>query len=114
MTPGTLLKSSYYTRWPNVPPYVVKSVSGPCTCPSYLDTLNRTRRGADGNWITVEPPASRPHYHLVVKCPGGGEGYLNGYAPAGPRWESVWGLGYLWQVDEAGEPVHPVQQELFA
>ena len=65
-------------------PYVVTSVSGPCTCPSFVDELNMD-----------EPPRSRPHIHMsCTDLKSGKSGYsLNGYDPE--TLQSVWGSDYI-------------------
>ena len=77
---GTIIKTSY-----NTGPYVVDKVIGPCTCPSYLSTLNQTK----------DNPAkdSEEHYHFTVKDADGqskSNSYLNGYRKVGDRILSVW------------------------
>ena len=73
--PGMIVRTSYGSG-----PYVITSVSGPCTCPAYLDVLNMRKA-----------PPSRPHYHLVAKevgKPRSSDYYLNGYDENG---NYVWG-----------------------
>jgi hypothetical protein len=55
----------------NTGPYQITIIMRDCTCPKYLDEINM-----------VDPPASKPHIHIVGIKPGGSKRnqfYLNGY-----------------------------------
>ena len=63
--------------------YRVESISEPCTCASYLNTINMK-----------DPPATEPHFHLVVYFEGGEymrayRGYLGWYKYDQGRFVSV-------------------------
>ncbi|CAG9255848.1 conserved hypothetical protein [Paraburkholderia caribensis] len=68
---GAFVRTSY-----NTGPYTVLSLSGPCTCPGYVRSLNGDNR------------PSRPHWHMeVADLKGKRDFYLGGYALDG---RSVW------------------------
>lgn len=92
---GALVRTSYGTG-----PYVVTRVSGPCTCPEYVRSL-------DG-----DQTPSEPHYHLECRDAAApsrrrgsdsGPSYLNGYRPDGSN---------VWRRDRL-ELVEYVQARLF-
>lgn len=101
---GEIVRTSY-----NTGPYVIKESLGPCTCPSYLDTIN-----------TQDPPYSDIHYHLTVQQvdENGLEvrdspSWLNGYREDGTN---VWRDDYLIFIGIAPETkklVEHKQMELF-
>lgn len=66
---GMVVRTSYGTG-----PYEITGVTGNCTCPSFLDSLEYSSRGET-------PPPSKPHFHLTCRCLGDkrSEYYLNGY-----------------------------------
>ncbi|MFM0357964.1 hypothetical protein PQR12_31120 [Paraburkholderia nemoris] len=83
---GACVRTTYDTG-----PYIVKSLSGPCTCASYLDHINGCDR------------PSKAHFHMEVADLSGRAGYyLNGYTLDG---RSVWGNDRL---------IDASQLELFA
>lgn len=92
---GRIVSTSYSTG-----PYIIKEVSGPCSCPSYL-------RALDG-----DDTPSEPHYHLtcvdVTPRPGQRDKdyWLNGYRADGT---SVWSKDRL----IFGDFARGTQQELF-
>lgn len=74
---GMIIRTNYNTY-----PYVIEDVSGECTCPSFLDTLNYDSK-------RLEPPKSNPHCHMECHKVGDkhDKGYLGGYDENG---NSVW------------------------
>ena len=72
---GYIIKTNYNTGI-----YTVHSVTGPCTCLSYLESINNV----------ANPKDSEPHFHIVCKDKSG-LSYLNGYRDVGERVLSVWG-----------------------
>lgn len=71
---GARVRTNYETG-----PYIVRSISAPCTCPAYLRRLNGDDR------------PSPAHFHLVVRREGEprmGDYYLGGFTLDG---RSVWG-----------------------
>lgn len=92
---GRIVSTSY-----NTGPFVIREVSGPCTCPEYLASLGRNA------------PPSEPHYHLVVDDANPPKGkrdirsWLNGYRPDGT---SVWSKDRL----IFGDLAPGTQQDLF-
>ncbi|MFM0243841.1 hypothetical protein [Paraburkholderia sediminicola] len=72
---GACVRTNY-----NTGPYVVKKLTGPCTCVEYHDHINGRER------------PSKPHFHMVVRLIEGRrdsyDHYLNGYTLDG---HSVWG-----------------------
>lgn len=88
LRPGAVIRTNYGTG-----PYVVEHVSGPCRCPSYLDTINCL--GGDVGEPGGPTPSDK-HFHLTVRPSdpqhlvnrrGKGTMWLNGYRPDGT---SVW------------------------
>lgn len=78
MRQGDIVRTSY-----NTGPYVIKRIFGPCTCESYLGSLERL--------VKRVPRESEAHFHLTCAPVGGyrGECYLNGYRPDGTNvWSS--------------------------
>lgn len=65
----------------NTGPFIIREISGPCTCPEHLASLGRNA------------PPSEPHYHLVVDeanpppAKRDRRAWLNGYRPDGTN---VW------------------------
>jgi hypothetical protein len=96
MRKGDLVKTSHGTG-----PYVIKSVYGPCTCASYVDTINM-----------CNPPASESHFHIACAHPDGkgGDYCLNGYRADGT---SVWSSDRL-IFDGAAEIPRGQNFDLFA
>lgn len=87
---GDIVRTNYGTG-----PYRVVTVARDCCCASYLDALDHMGKG--------KPPASPPHFHLVLvdaDCPIGkeppqrgtwrGYSWLNGFAEVGGRYLNVW------------------------
>lgn len=74
---GAIVRTTYGTG-----PYRIADIHGPCSCSSYLDSINMSN-----------PPASEPHFHLVCEWAGHvsghkhGKYYLNGYRHDG---SNVW------------------------
>lgn len=92
---GRIVSTNY-----NTGPYVIREVSGPCTCPEYLASLG------------PNAPRSEPHYHLTVEDLDPPKGkrdirsWLNGYRPDGTN---VWSKDRL----TFGDLVRGAQQDLF-
>lgn len=92
---GRIVSTNY-----NTGPYIIREVSGPCTCPEYLASLGG------------KAPPSEPHYHLVVEDANPPKGkrdtrsWLNGYRPDGT---SVWSKDRL----TFGDVVPGTQHDLF-
>ena len=73
---GAIVKTSYGTG-----PYKVVQVTGPCTCPTYTDSLYNFKN----------PLASLPHYHFVcMDANGKTKSCLNGYTMQNGKIKSVW------------------------
>ncbi|PRZ51181.1 hypothetical protein BX589_12022 [Paraburkholderia fungorum] len=69
---GACVRTNY-----NTGPFIVKTLSAPCTCAAYHDHLNGRDR------------PSKPYFHMEVADLAGRSGYyLNGYTLDG---RSVWG-----------------------
>lgn len=51
LNPAAIISTSYGTG-----PYRITKMIGPCTCPTYVDTINCSN-----------PPKTREHYHLVCR-----------------------------------------------
>jgi hypothetical protein len=92
---GRIVSTNY-----NTGPFVIREVSGPCTCPEYLASLGRNA------------PPSEPHYHLTVE---------DANPPPGKRDNRAWLNGYrldgtnVWSRDRLifGDLVRGTQQDLF-
>lgn len=91
---GQIIKTNYDTG-----PYEVINVTRGCVCPNYHDVIEM-----------LDPPASLPHIHLVVR---GLEGHNRGHI----GWLSGFDeetLKSVWSSDELiiCKNLHPVQQTL--
>ena len=78
LTVGMIVSTSYRTG-----PYIIKKVSGPCTCARYLDQISGSTR------------ESETHFHLTCGLRNAereGDFYLNGYRPDG---SNVWSCDRL-------------------
>jgi hypothetical protein len=72
---GDIIRTNYETG-----PYLVKSVVGPCTCPSFQDVINNNSE-----------KLSKPHYHITCSKDGKGTYHLGGYAlDENGKIKSVW------------------------
>lgn len=63
---GAVVKTNYGTG-----PYKITKMHGPCTCPTYVDSINMEN-----------PPPTREHYHLTCRIVGEekrGDDYYLGY-----------------------------------
>jgi len=77
---GSIVRTKMY----NCGPYVIMEITGPCTCPRYLDTLGGNNR--------VMARSSPEHYHFVCCAleDKNDKYYLGGYVKQGDRIMSVW------------------------
>ncbi|HSH28963.1 MAG TPA: hypothetical protein VK971_03560 [Thiohalobacter sp.] len=91
LRPGRTVSTSYGSG-----PYRIVEVSGPCTCPSYMDTLE----------LGEAAPPSAPHFHLTCRradgCKPKGPYYLNGYRADGT---CVWSQDRLIFHGQASDPM---------
>jgi len=58
---GDIVKTSYDSG-----PYKIVKISGPCTCPSFHDSINMRNppaREAHYHFTCVAAPEAAPHYH---------------------------------------------------
>lgn len=82
---GIVVRTNY-----NTGPYVIKHISGPCTCTEYVASLDGSKK------------PSEPHYHLTVRDVDKtrkGDSWLNGYRLDGTN---VWSKDQLIFKDEPG------------
>lgn len=92
---GRIVHTNY-----NTGPYIIRQITGPCTCPEYVASLGK------------DAPRSEPHYHLTVheaEPPKGKRditSWLNGYRPDGAN---------VWSKDRLifGDLAPGTQQDLF-